>query len=155
MTILPWTTATLFAPLEPIPPDYDVDKLIADLTHTMVATGVVGIAANQVGVPYRVCLLATAYPTVPAAIIALINPEILGYAGTLDLEAEGCASFPDQWLTTLRHREVYVRSVGRGREWFGPGRARIAQHEIDHLDGITFHERARRVTYTHLSLEGS
>lgn len=98
-----------------------------------------GLAANQIGLNGRVFILqknrlCTVY----------INPELMGYSKDSVNYPEGCLSFPDDKITTMRYSEVVVRDLLDPQHRHLTGIEAIAfQHELDHLDGITFHSRAR------------
>ena len=116
-------------------------KFIADLKSTMKEENGVGIAAPQTGVHDRVIIAETKDgPT------AFINPEITERAFKLVDSEEGCLSVPGIWGIVKRHRSVTVKAVqedGTPVTMKATGLlAIIFQHEIDHLDGILFIDRA-------------
>ena len=115
-------------------------EFIRDLFDTMRASKGVGLAANQVGVATRVCVVETdkdhSY--------ALVNPVIVEREGSVKDE-EGCLSIPDIYGDVERSARVVVEALdenGRKRRIEGTELlARAIQHEIDHLDGILFTDR--------------
>lgn len=116
-------------------------KLIKDLKLTMKEENGVGIAAPQVGIHDRVIIAETADgPT------AFINPEIIERAFKLVDSEEGCLSVPGIWGIVKRHRSVTVKALdesGKTVQLRANGLLSIIfQHEIDHLDGILFIDRA-------------
>ncbi|MDD4169068.1 MAG: peptide deformylase [Desulfotomaculaceae bacterium] len=118
-------------------------KLLDNMAETMYSAKGVGMAAPQVGVLKRVI-------TVDAGdgLIGLINPEILKFEGQ-ETDSEGCLSVPGTIGDVVRAAEVEVRGLDRsGKECIiraGGLKARALQHEIDHLDGILFIDRARNI----------
>ena len=119
-------------------------KLIEDMRETMYRAPGVGLAANQVGVLERIIVVDPG----DHQFMALINPEIVAVEGT-DVDVEGCLSIPG--VTGYVERAYRVKVVGldgRGRPVTVDAEgflARILQHEVDHLDGILFIDRASRI----------
>ncbi|MFA5946763.1 MAG: peptide deformylase [Patescibacteria group bacterium] len=123
------------------------NKLIADLKATMKEENGVGIAAPQTGVHDRVIIAETKDgPT------AFINPEITERAFKLVDSEEGCLSVPGIWGIVKRHRSVTVKALQEdGNELTVRATGLLAiifQHEIDHLDGILFIDRATELRKT-------
>jgi len=119
-------------------------KLIEDMRETMYRAPGVGLAANQVGVLERIVV---ADPG-DGAFLALINPRIVESQGS-DVDVEGCLSIPGVSGYVERAWRVRVEALDeRGRPTTVEAEgflARILQHEIDHLDGILFVDRASRL----------
>jgi len=125
----------------------ELKKLISDLKLTMEEENGVGIAAPQVGIHDRVIIAETKEgPT------AFINPEITERAFKLIDGEEGCLSVPGVWGIVKRHRSVTVKALladGKSVTIKATGLlAIIFQHEIDHLDGILFIDRATELRKT-------
>ena len=124
--------------------------LLDDLADTLAESGGVGLAAPQVGVLRRaVIVLETNVPDEKDEyMIELINPVIVETAGE-QVGAEGCLSVPDEYGIVARPDYVKVRAQDRHGEWFeveGHGlTARAFCHELDHLDGILFIDKATRM----------
>jgi peptide deformylase len=120
--------------------DAGVRAFIQDLVDTMRAAKGVGLAANQVGVAQRVCVVEAE----PGEVIALVNPVVVEASGTVK-EEEGCLSIPDLYADVQRSARVVVEADdehGVRRRVAGEGLlSRAMQHEIDHLDGILFIDR--------------
>lgn len=111
--------------------------LLDDMAETLHIADGCGLAAPQVGVPRRICIV-----EVDAGdLIELINPEIIASDGEQE-ELEGCLSLPGKWGIVKRPETVTVRATDRyGKEFTvcGSGlKARALCHEIDHLDGKLF-----------------
>ncbi|WP_027717223.1 peptide deformylase [Desulfovirgula thermocuniculi] len=121
----------------------NVLKLLDNLRDTMYSARGVGLAAPQIGVSKRVIVV-----DVGEGLIELINPEIVEAQGE-EVDTEGCLSIPH--LVGEVPRAVEVKVVGLNRqghrvEYQARGfLARALQHEIDHLDGILFIDRAIRL----------
>lgn len=132
------------------PCDPDVVRLAEALVATMrVSPACVGLAANQVGVDKRVfCMDVTDHPKARsnAGLVVLANPAIVA-AEDPAMGREGCMSVPDLTGNVVRARRVVVRGVvpGTGEERVVEAdaiEARCLLHEIDHLDGLLFLDRA-------------
>ena len=104
----------------------------------------IGLAANQIGINKRVCVINVKEPLV------LINPKIVEKSKEQFVFPEGCLSFPDDKIKTTRHQDIVVEADNMpGRLSFSANSKDIndafecvcVQHEIDHLDGITMFER--------------
>ena len=119
-----------------------VRDLVKRMWATMYAARGAGLAAPQVGVDQRVLVADSG-----ERFCALINPEIVASEGA-HVEIEGCLSIPDLTGEVERAQTISIRGLGvDGREvWLDAEGyfARILQHEMDHLDGILFTDRARR-----------
>lgn len=114
--------------------------LLDDMRETLAAANGVGLAAPQVGILRRICLVDDG-----EEVLELINPEIIETEGEQQ-EMEGCLSVPDVWGITDRPMRVKVRALNRhGEEFIAEGEelaARCFCHEIDHLDGVLFTDKA-------------
>lgn len=118
---------------------------IAEMFQTMYETEGVGLAANQVGLPFRLFVMnPTGDPEKPEEEHVFINPVILKKSGKID-DNEGCLSFPGIHADVLRSESIDVEAIDLKGEvfrfqWKGHP-ARIVQHETDHLNGVGFIER--------------
>lgn len=130
--------------------DKKLCNLLDDMKETLVEANGVGLAAPQVGVLRRaVIVLETNVPDEKDEyMIELINPVIVETAGE-QVGAEGCLSVPDEYGIVARPDYVKVRAQDRHGEWFeveGHGlTARAFCHELDHLDGVLFIDKATRM----------
>lgn len=131
------------------PTSRDVVALAADLVATMRASqSCVGVAAPQIGVPWRVfCLDVTGHRKAVscAGLVVLVNPRLVDHDGA-ELAREGCLSVPD--LTGDVRRATRVHVVGHAPQSgvaisydADAFEARAFQHELDHLDGLLFLDR--------------
>ena len=120
--------------------DERLAELLDDMKETMYDADGVGLAAPQVGVLRRCCVI-----DIGEGPIELVNPVIIEKSGVQN-ESEGCLSLPGLYKTTVRPMKVTVRANDRHGNVFtvtGEGlMARAFCHEIDHLDGILFIKRA-------------
>ena len=123
--------------------DKRIKKLLDDMAITMENADGVGLAAPQVGVSLRVIVL-----DVGDGLIELINPVIITSTGC-ELGNEGCLSVPGIYGEVERFAEVTVEGLNRfGKKVTitGSGRlSRALQHEIDHLEGVLFIEKAQTI----------
>lgn len=115
-------------------------RLLDNMRDTLYEYDGVGLAAPQIGVSRRVVVVDTGNN-----LIELINPEIVSREGE-QLGSEGCLSIPGIVGLVKRAEKVKVKATNRNGEEFtieGSGLlARAFQHEIDHLDGILFIDKA-------------
>lgn len=114
-------------------------QTLDDMAETMYRAEGVGLAAPQVGILRRYCVV-----DVGDGLIELINPIIEKQSGE-QLGDEGCLSIPDRFEQVCRPMKVTVRAQNRFGESFtlrADGfKARALCHEIDHLDGILYIDR--------------
>jgi len=104
----------------------------------------IGLAANQIGINKRVCVINVKEPLV------LINPNIIDVSEEKFPFAEGCLSFPNDKIKTLRHNWIKVHADNHDSTLMFSAESKdindafvcaCVQHEIDHLDGITMFDR--------------
>ncbi|EAX48609.1 peptide deformylase [Thermosinus carboxydivorans Nor1] len=121
--------------------DRKVKQLLDDMAQTMYAAEGVGLAAPQVGVSLRIIVV-----DVGDGLIELINPVIVAAEGS-ETNTEGCLSVPGVYGEVERYAQVVVEGLERSGKKVritGTGLlARALQHEIDHLDGVLFIEKAK------------
>ena len=119
-------------------------QLLDDMADTLIKSNGVGLAAPQVGILRRVCVVQNE----DDEIIELINPEIIETEGE-ETALEGCLSVPGKYGEVTRPYYVRVRAQDRNGEWFEAEdeglTARCFCHEIEHLDGHLFVERTDRL----------
>lgn len=123
--------------------DEKLHLLLDDMKETLADANGAGLAAPQVGVLRKVCIV-----DVGEGPIELINPEIIHTEGEQD-GAEGCLSNPGEFGLVKRPMIVTVRAQDRNGNWFektGEGLcARAFCHEIDHLHGVLFISKVSRM----------
>ena len=138
----------------------ELQQLINDMVETMRAAPGVGLAAPQIDILERIIVLelpADEEEGLPAELYAFVNPEIIKVSRDTEKGEEGCLSIPGYVGEVDRHVELVVR----GQDAFGrPLRikahdylARIFQHEIDHLEGVLFIDKADPATIHKLTAE--
>lgn len=125
--------------------DEKLATLLDDMIETLKVADGVGLAAPQVGILRRVCIVDIGDED---GVIELVNPKIIAYSGK-QTGAEGCLSCPNQYGIVERPMYVTVKAQDRnGNEFTIKGealKARAFCHEIDHLDGIIFKNKAERM----------
>ena len=113
-------------------------KLASDMVETMTEQHGVGLAANQVGVLERICVVQT--PDMEEAMV-LVNPEIVQAEGEREVE-EGCLSVPGYRGMVIRAERVRARALDLNSKPFKVDAeemlAQALEHEIDHLNGIMY-----------------
>jgi len=114
--------------------------LIKDMKETMYNSKGIGLAAPQVGILKRIVVI-----DIGNGPIALINPEIVDMQ-ELQVAEEGCLSIPGIQKNVERPEKVKVRALNEnGEEIIIDGEGLLARalcHEIDHLDGVLFVDKA-------------
>lgn len=128
-----------FKTLEPLLP-----QLLQDMEETCLSVRGVGLAANQIGLDYRLAIILIPQSdeeNAPLKRYVIINPEIIEKRGE-KLEEEGCLSLPGLWAEVKRATDVTIKYTDEnGKEQVKRARGLLAkafQHEVDHLDGKMF-----------------
>jgi len=131
---------------EPVadPEDSHFQELIDDMVETMYDAPGIGLAAPQVGVSRRLCVVDITSGEDPEGLLVLINPEVTE-AWDKETCEEGCLSVPGFFYEVTRPGRISVRFQdrhGKPVEMVAEGLlARAIQHEIDHLNGVLFVDR--------------
>ena len=141
----------LYKPSRPVT-DFNsrLHQLLDDMIETLSTQEGVGLAAPQVGVLRRACIVleTNVEEGEDEYVIELVNPEVIETEGEQE-GAEGCLSVPGEFGIVKRPEWVKVRAQDRNGNYFeveGSGlTARCFCHEIDHLDGIVFTSKAERM----------
>ncbi len=119
-------------------------KLLDDMAETMYAADGVGLAAPQINQSLKLVVLDDGN-----GLIELINPEILSHSEETEMGVEGCLSVPGYYGSVSRYKKIKVRALNRHGKTvvYEPEGflARIFQHEIDHLYGTLFIEKAENL----------
>jgi peptide deformylase len=130
----------------------DLQTLVDDMVETMRAAPGVGLAAPQVDVPLRVIVVEfndSEDEEAPPKLYTVVNPKITRSSSEQEMGTEGCLSIPGIVGDVERPTTVTVKGLNRRGQpqkikasgWL----ARIFQHEVDHLDGVLFVDRAEKV----------
>ena len=136
--------------------DKDLHTLIDDMVETMREAPGVGLAAPQIGFSERIIVIEyfereedEENEDAPKKVWTVLNPEIVKSSEETLLGVEGCLSIPGLVGEVERHASIQVKGLNKhgkpmkikAEGWL----ARIFQHEIDHLNGVLFPDRATRV----------
>lgn len=125
--------------------DKEIMDLTQDLKDTLHSTTGIGLAAPQIGVLKRVIYIDLREGQEP---IILINPSIVAKIGKEE-SIEGCLSYPGFEGTLIRPKKVTVQGMdikGNKVEYIADGLlAKAFCHEIDHLDGVLYIDKARKI----------
>jgi peptide deformylase len=133
--------------------DQSIHNLVQDLIDTMHdGPGSVGVAASQIGVTLRVCVVDVSKNRHGKennhGLLRMINPEIINRSGSATMR-EGCMSVPDYTGDVDRATEIELQFTeldGTVREFTASGFEAVAiQHEMDHLDGVLFLDRVTSI----------
>ncbi len=121
--------------------DDDLRRLVERMTALMVDANGVGLAATQVGVLRRVCVIQRG----EEEIVSLVNPRIVERDEELESDVEGCLSLQGIEVPVERYAAVTIEAKGSEgadlRLELEALDARVAQHELDHLDGVLIIDR--------------
>ena len=137
--------------------DKKLQTVIDDMIETMRAAPGVGLAAPQVGISERLIVVEyyqnekaeEAEDETKKKVWVVLNPEIIKASEEKVMGVEGCLSVPNLVGEVERHAAIQVKGLNRrgqpmrvkAQGWL----ARIFQHEVDHLNGVVFTDRATRV----------
>lgn len=129
-------------------PVITMSTLIATMVATMYCNPACGIAANQLGVNYRIIVYNPDEENEDKdtdKTVIMINPRIVKFGNTKESSFETCLSLPGVQFNVLRYKEIEVSYFDEdlnlctkiAKDW----EAKIIQHEVDHLDGKLFWDR--------------
>lgn len=125
-------------------PTFDPANLAERMNECMVKFNGLGLSACQVGIPFRVFVMRVDGEKP----YALFNPRIVNESDKLISMKEGCLSFPYLYMNVKRPDSVRIRyqtetGETKTQQFIGMS-ARVALHEMDHMDGITYMNRASK-----------
>ena len=136
---------------EPIDADYpNLKELVQNMYETMVHAEGIGLAAPQVGLPIRLLVIDLApfkesEPELADFKLTMINPEIVEESEEVATYEEGCLSIPGINETVARPERIVIsfldEEFNEHEEEFDGFKARVIQHEYDHLEGHLFTDR--------------
>lgn len=146
MEIVKYPHPTLHYKSKPIKRiDRGLRDIVAEMLALMYETDGIGLAANQVDLPYQLCVInSSGDPNKPEDECVLINPVIRKRKSSAE-DSEGCLSFPEIYVPVVRSMEIEVEAINLAGDvcryqWNGL-MARAVQHEMDHLAGVRFIDR--------------
>ena len=133
--------------------DHSVEQLVKSMIETMYVHGGVGLAAPQVGVSKTVVIIDPSAGDVANQLLILVNPRVIWRSEEMDASDEGCLSLPGVTLKVPRSLSVTIeyhdiKGVLNNVTCAGFD-ARIAQHEIDHIDGIMMLDHVGQLARIH------
>lgn len=125
-------------------------KFIDDMIETMYKKDGVGLAAPQVNISKQITVITKEYSSFEKNNeLVLINPKWEKMSRWQAWDEEGCLSVPGIWGKVKRYKKIKVKALnryGESIEFIAEGFfARIIQHEVDHLNGILFIEKAKQI----------
>ena len=131
------------APVEN-PKSPEIQKLVKDMIAAMKAANGIGLAAPQVGISLRIFMT-----DVEGKVSVFINPEIKDFSKDSGPFEEGCLSVKNIWGPVVRPKKLSIKALNENGE---PVKirakgllARVIQHEMDHLDGTLFIDKAEKL----------
>ncbi len=130
----------------------EVEDLVLHMRQKMVASGGIGLSANQIGYKFRVFVAQLSNNEgrgYKGKFYAVFNPEIIKESKKTEMDIEGCLSVPRSYGTVPRSTSITITGYDKNQRRIkikAKGLlARIFQHEIDHLNGKLFIDRAEHV----------
>lgn len=151
MKVVKYPNSILTTPTKDIAPSEvespEIQALIKEMVELCLDLNALGLAANQVGV--NKSLIVYRRPGTDSFGV-LINPVITARADRITNRGEGCLSFPGKFFDVKRFKQVKVEALDRNGELRiiktkSKKTAKVLQHEIDHLNGITLADRGRKL----------
>ena len=135
--------------------DQELEALLDDMAETMRAAHGVGLAGPQIDVSRRVIVVEIGSEMdeeLPPTLYKLVNPEITNFSLETVIGAEGCLSIPGLMGDVERAQRITLEAQDprgepiklQAQGWL----ARVFQHEVDHLNGVLFTDKAERVWKT-------
>lgn len=151
LPIYTYGTAVLRKVAEPIDKDYPgLKELISNMYETMYHADGVGLAAPQIGKAIRLLIIDLAPfkeddPELGSFKITMINPEMLEFGDSKVPAEEGCLSIPGIYESVMRSESIKIKyfdeDFNQHITEFEDYRARVVQHEYDHLEGSLFTDK--------------
>lgn len=121
-------------------------QLLDDLHDTLTSIGGVGLAAPQVGILRRVCVVELGPEEDDGDLLEMINPTVEIIGDKTQRTLEGCLSSDNIWGYVVRSYEVIIRAQDRFGNFYEKNAKELLAtailHEVDHLDGILFSDKA-------------
>ena len=128
-------------------PDFDPIKLKKEMVEFMIANNGIGLSANQIGLDAKVFVMGDSVENSTMC----INPTVLQYTEDTVVDVEGCLSFPNVFVKIKRPKEILAKYWNEKLEEcvvkIEGYSAKCYLHELDHLLGITFKDRASKLKW--------
>jgi peptide deformylase len=129
----------------------DLEKFERSMVNLMIASRGIGLAANQIGITKRFFVIGYESFDVFTKPVILWNPSIVRSSEEIVEDVEGCLSFPGIWVKVKRPKQVTVRWQNLKGETLMQHldgiESKCFQHELDHIDGITFNTRVSKLKW--------
>jgi peptide deformylase len=129
--------------------DKDTKEIEQQMVETMLANRGIGLAANQVNLPYAMFVMGANHIEGFIKPTLFINPTIIKVSEERKLDREGCLSFPGLWLNVERPAWIIAAYQDHDQKWneikVEGYMAKCFQHEFDHLHGVCYTDRVGRV----------
>ncbi len=126
------------------PKNPEIQTLIKNMIATMKSAKGLGLAAPQVGVSWRIFTV-----DIESKIFVFINPEAKDFSKESGLFEEGCLSVQKTWGPVIRPKKLTIKALdenGKPIKIRAKGLlARVTQHEMDHLNGVLFIDKAEKI----------
>lgn len=124
----------------------ETQKLIDEMIPKMYKSDGIGLAAPQVGHNIRICIIGKDSDNQLKEDMILVNPTWERTGRKKKADMEGCLSVPNTYGKVIRYTRIHVKALDRNGEKLSFDAknflARVIQHEVDHLDGILFIDKA-------------
>lgn len=127
----------------------EAGELVARMRRTMRAANGIGLSANQIGLSFRVFVAEVPDAQGGTKFYAVFNPKIEKAGEEKVMYEEGCLSVPGKWGDVERPGRITISGFDKNGK---PAKvkawgllARVFQHEMDHLNGKLFIDRAKKV----------
>ena len=129
----------------------DIEKFEQDMIKTMLDERGMGLAANQIGITKRFFAIGhDSFDTFQKHAI-IWNPQVINFSEEKIIDVEGCLSFKDIFVKVERPKVIEVQyETTQGKTRFAKldgMESKCFQHELDHLDGITFNKRVSKIRW--------
>ena len=129
----------------------DIEKFEHDMVKLMIESKGWGLAANQIGITKRFFAIGSDTFDIFKKPAIIWNPSIVRESEEKTLDEEGCLSFPGLFVKVLRPEKVTVRWQNKKGETLMQHldgmESKCFQHELDHLDGVTFDQRVSKMKW--------
>lgn len=127
----------------------DIRELVKSMREIMKVANGVGLSANQIGLPFRMFVAQVPDAQGKSKFYAIFNPEIIKISKETEILEEGCLSVPETWGPVERHYRLTLSGQDANgkrlkiKAW--DLLARVFQHEVDHLNGGLFIDKAKKL----------